>query len=296
MTARNESTEDLSFWGLFGPQTDYDYFADLDRYPFEPERRDFDATHAWRMADAAMLAYVVKREDVRRALAAAGFEEVAFFMRESTHAYVAHNQRAAIIAFRGTDDYVDVLKDLQFTRAPTERGSQVHTGFKESLALVWDELGPLVEDLRRSGRACWFTGHSLGAALATLAGGRIEGSHVLYTFGSPRVGDERYVREYAVPAWRVVNNNDIVPHLPPPLFFRHVGRLRFLDSRGRLRRAPSLWTRLRHYFLGHKVRALDAIRRWREGDLQSIAFAGLIDHAPIQYARRLRRVSTGRGG
>jgi hypothetical protein len=281
-------TDDLTFWGLFGPQPDYDYFADLDRYPFDPGATSFDRIHAWRMADAAMLAYVVNREDIRARCVSAGLGEVEFFTRESTHAYVARSDAAAIVAFRGTDDYVDVLKDLQIVRTPSERGAQVHTGFKESLELVWPHMRPHLEELRASGRALWFTGHSLGAALATLAAGRLEGAHVVYTFGSPRVGDKRYAREYPVPVWRVVNNNDLVAHLPPPLFFRHVGQLRFLDSRGRLRRARSPWTRLRHYFRGHRARAREAIRRWKEGDLESLAYAGLIDHAPIQYARRLR--------
>jgi hypothetical protein len=282
------AADDLTFWGLFGPQPDYDYFADLDRHPFQPRATAFDRVHAWRMADAALLAYVVNREDIRRHCVAAGFSEVEFFFRESTHAYVAQSAAAAIVAFRGTDDYVDVLKDLQIMRVPSERGAQVHAGFKESLELIWPQMRPHLEELSASGRALWFTGHSLGAALATLAAGRIEGAHVVYTFGSPRVGDKRFAREFPVPVWRVVNNNDLVPHLPPPLFFRHVGPLRFIDSRGRLRRARSLWTRLRHYFRGHRARAREAIRRWKEGDLESLAYAGLIDHAPIEYARLLR--------
>ena len=69
------------------------------------------------------------------------------------------------------------------------------------------------------------TGHSLGAAEATICAGTIsalkyvEPSKILLmAFGSPRVGDKAFadafpklVRE----AYRVVHRKDLIPHLPP---------------------------------------------------------------------------------
>jgi len=70
-----------------------------------------------------------------------------------------------------------------------------------------------------------FTGHSLGGALATLAGqdailsGIVNKEDaVLYTYGSPRVGDFNYASNVDTlfsGIYRVVHYEDIVPHVPP---------------------------------------------------------------------------------
>jgi len=70
-----------------------------------------------------------------------------------------------------------------------------------------------------------FTGHSLGAALATLAGtdailsNWISGSNtIMYNYGSPRVGNWAYsskVNGLFAAFYRVVHFEDIVPHVPP---------------------------------------------------------------------------------
>jgi hypothetical protein len=70
-----------------------------------------------------------------------------------------------------------------------------------------------------------FTGHSLGGALTTLAAfdavtsGIVNSDQILmYTFGSPRVGNGVLAKaiESAVPEiYRLVHWNDLVPHVPP---------------------------------------------------------------------------------
>jgi len=70
-----------------------------------------------------------------------------------------------------------------------------------------------------------FTGHSLGAAFATLAavdmilGGWAPASEsILYNYGSPRVGNLAFANKVVelLPntLWRVVHNKDLVPHVP----------------------------------------------------------------------------------
>ena len=75
----------------------------------------------------------------------------------------------------------------------------------------------------------YITGHSLGGAFATLAAmdvitnkkygmENLNQKLHLYTFGSPRVGDLEFVntvQSYIPDMWRVVNNMDLVPHVPP---------------------------------------------------------------------------------
>jgi triacylglycerol lipase len=67
------------------------------------------------------------------------------------------------------------------------------------------------------------TGHSLGAALATLFVMENASKHkfdvsMLCTFASPRVGNMEFVRVFnqlPIDSWRIVNTPDVVPKLPP---------------------------------------------------------------------------------
>ncbi|KAK6049295.1 triacylglycerol lipase [Cooperia oncophora] len=71
----------------------------------------------------------------------------------------------------------------------------------------------------------WVTGHSLGAAMASLASSYIithngvPSSRVkLVTYGQPRVGDLDYARVHnseVTYSFRVVHWRDLVPHVPP---------------------------------------------------------------------------------
>jgi triacylglycerol lipase len=85
-------------------------------------------------------------------------------------------------------------------------------------------------------KPCYITGHSLGAALATLVALDVaarldppENWLRLYTYAGPRVGDSRFVESFRrlVPnAYRVANLADTVPLLPSSKMaggFAHVG-------------------------------------------------------------------------
>ncbi|NEQ55568.1 MAG: hypothetical protein F6K11_36550, partial [Leptolyngbya sp. SIO3F4] len=93
------------------------------------------------------------------------------------------------------------------------------------------------------------TGHSLGGALATMAAASLleNGFDVagVYTFGQPRVGDLTFIKQLdeKLPnkVFRFINNNDIVPHVPPPFSFRnprrlygHLGTVKYFNSKGAL--------------------------------------------------------------
>lgn len=70
------------------------------------------------------------------------------------------------------------------------------------------------------GASVWFTGHSLGGALATLAILDFKLTNVAsgsaYTFGSPRVGNPAFAsgyNRYIPTTYRMTNHHDIVPHV-----------------------------------------------------------------------------------
>src|SRR5262249_40918815 len=123
--------------------------------------------------------------------------------------------------------------------------------FAVGLNAVWlDVLQPL-QDLqygRAKPRSVWFTGHSLGAALATLAVAKLveraEPVDGLYTFGSPRCGDETFASGFNAHfrrAYRVVNRNDLVTRAPPRPLYHHVGTAKYIDESGMLRDEQDGW-------------------------------------------------------
>ena len=73
-------------------------------------------------------------------------------------------------------------------------------------------------------------GHSLGASLATLLAFDLAANTkfepVLYTLASPRTGDLTFSHVFnnvVRSAYRVANRLDVVPKVPPPLMYFHVG-------------------------------------------------------------------------
>jgi hypothetical protein len=68
----------------------------------------------------------------------------------------------------------------------------------------------------------------------------------LYTFGAPRVGDDRFVRavlQKTKQVVRFVNSQDIVTLIPPEMplehFYRHVGSEKYIDRTGTIHDDPS---------------------------------------------------------
>lgn len=106
---------------------------------------------------------------------------------------------------------------------------------------VWQGTPGISEALcdLEPGVSLYFTGHSLGGALATLAAYKAIAYQAsvevtaLYTFGSPRTVQrplaEAINKELSGKLYRVVNSIDVIPRLPPriPVFldFHHINTL-----------------------------------------------------------------------
>lgn len=237
---------------LFYPPSDYRYFEECNQFEFEPDARDFSWRNAWWLADASLLAYVKDVANAGSALARAGFSSVcrigenplsstkAFFaVRSASHPF-------ALLAFRGTDrdDFANVVTDVRTLPWP-DAGYLVHRGFALALESVWPQIEPLLNQFVHDHPEApvYFTGHSLGAALATLAMLRFTGTNcALYTFGSPRVGDARFRQALLAKSRRIfrfVNSQDIVTQVPPPGIFLHAGTEKYIDRQGAIRDEPS---------------------------------------------------------
>jgi hypothetical protein len=237
----------------------------------------------------------------------AGFQ-VEFFSSASTQCFVASNKTFVIVAFRGTEVrrqsnvnfrniVADIVTDIKWHPVDSEQGGNVHRGFKDALDEIWDRptstpygeslktcLGRVRKTADQTLRPLWFTGHSLGAALATLAADRYGSVQGLYTFGSPRVGDSTFQADFHVNTYRFVNNNDIVTQLPSIGLFQHVGQLKYIDSAGVLHDNPDLWTRLKELFRGVFGHMFTSAGQLRSGFTGEIPIDHLTDHAPLYYA------------
>lgn len=165
-----------------------------------------------------------------------GYVETQFFTAQGSECFAALHpgSRTAVVSFRGTqsDDFRDVMTDARFIPMTWAWGGNVHSGFcGAALALLDCGLRAWIRqhsDWKRT-----HTGHSLGAALATLVASA-EPASDLVTFGSPRVGDEAFGLSLgAVAIRRYVDCCDLVTRLPSASpWYAHVGAPRYIDRNG----------------------------------------------------------------
>ncbi len=208
------------------------------------------------LAELSMISYLNPNQ-TEKAAKRLGFDETIFLDNDGSQAYFFANEHDIVIAFRGTEptEWNDVKADLDATKALAETVGRVHRGFKKEVDDIWPMLEEILSSSQKNlDKYLWFTGHSLGGAMASICAGRCQLSSVktypeqLHTFGSPRVGTKRYINHAKVDYYRWVNNNDIVTHTPPAwMGYRHSGVEMYLDSSGRLKklnkiqRSADLW-------------------------------------------------------
>ena len=183
---------------------------------------------------------------------------------KGTQCYTLYDDDTLVFAFRGTElNLEDIKTDLDFVRTTTPEGS-VHSGFLEAYNSIKAKM-KIDYDILSTGRNVIFTGHSLGAALATLALSDLgKESDSLFTFGSPRVGGKDFAKAFNKKfknIQRYRNDSDIVTREPMALLgFRHVGDCYYYDGAGRLSINPSLPKRLLNYVRGMLKDKSDLIR------------------------------------
>lgn len=155
---------------------------------------------------------------------------------EDTQAYtwVCEDEKTLYIVFRGTSSGKDIMADLQISTLPWGEpadGVRVHRGFYEQFLAIEHEMDADVKAFVEAGvQRIVCTGHSLGAALSTIAAVYFAEKYVhvpvcCYTFGSPRVGNRKFTdifhKEVDV-HWRAFNRSDPVSMIPLTRNFHHV--------------------------------------------------------------------------
>ena len=218
------------------PLTDSSH-QDLSSYPF--------LHRALLLAELSMIAYLPPTE-ANKAATRLGFGNTSFYNNDGSQAYSFSNSHDIVIAFRGTEpnEWNDIKADMDASKALAETVGHVHRGFKKEVDDLWPQLEKMLVDNKQNlSKKLWFTGHSLGGAMASICAGRCLLSHIdtqpeqVHTFGSPRVGTKRYINHAKVDYYRWVNNNDIVPRSPPVwLGYRHAGEEVYLNSDGQIKK------------------------------------------------------------
>jgi hypothetical protein len=256
------------------------------------------------LAECARLAYIrfenggETGETLKNALTAFGYRDfVGFFAtgeevgkyRFDTQAFAAVSaERTALVVFRGTqsDSFADIVSDALFLPTAWAGRGKVHSGFWGSLKEALDPIQTWLDGARPS--RLIVTGHSLGAAQATLLAG-IRSEAELVTFGSPLVGDADFVASFAGrKITRYVDCLDLVTRVPP-LIYRHLDGLQYIDRHGKVHAGG----------LSAMGRAAERLAAWVSYvpflfDRKNCPARDLADHAPINYVSAILGVRTDR--
>ena len=140
--------------------------------------------------------------------------------------FIAEKGRNIYIVFRGTITIAEWVRNLNVRLSNYLKAGygKVHEGFLQTYGIVRQRLLKVLTGLDPRKRL-FVAGHSLGAALATLALPEIADSTgfrdpTIYTFGSPRVGDNQFSksfeRAFVNRSFRIANTSDVIVSLPLP--------------------------------------------------------------------------------
>ncbi|WP_157951108.1 lipase family protein, partial [Cyanothece sp. BG0011] len=219
---------------------------------FNAKATTFDPCNACILAELSAKAYRQKGENndqwrlrTKEESKDWGFDpdHVYCFNHKGAQAILLSDDEKIIVAFRGSEEKLDWADNLnrRTEGAFKDRfGLKIHAGFYDYFNMIWnpyeDPKNPnlpecqgieaiLRQEIQRSTfQTVWFTGHSLGGAVAAFGAAAcvVEDPtiivHGVYTYGQPKVGGklfaERFNQELGVKVFRFVNHNDIVPQVP----------------------------------------------------------------------------------
>jgi len=269
-----------------------EYFNDYDILLNPPiMRAAYSDRMAWILASMSHLAYdkfedsPAKKDLLVTKLKSGGFKLLETFNDPGTdtQAILVENGDYAVLAFRGTEvsKKTDIMIDAKAFRVADIEG-RVHSGFRSAFESVRKPIETYLVGMED--KPLYITGHSLGAALATVATQELETNPIIknriaacYTFGSPRVGNTEYDKNFKAPIYRMVNTTDVVTIVPLlAMGYVHIGDVRFLS------RNP-----------GAATRRIPVFTRTLLFIVAMFRFFGpwVGDHAITEYRRKLETVA-----
>jgi len=227
------------------------------------------------------------RAAVTAALGQVGLAGLRFFCAADTDtqafATISNDGLSAYLAFRGTqvDAVGDLRTDLDFRLTGWDGAGRVHAGFHAAFRSVRDDVIAWAE--QQGGASICITGHSLGAALATLAAAALPRACLL-TFGSPMVGDAEFAASFAGrECSRFVDCCDAVTFVPPEMLgYRHLEPHSYINRHGVV--VPGL-SAAEVEMDRTAARALYVAQLAALPD--NVPLRDLADHAPLNYLRAM---------
>lgn len=138
------------------------------------------------------------------------------------------------LCFRGTQTNLDITQDLKiqqndyFNNISSKQielqlfednnKPLIHEGFMEIYMNLRKEILDTLQK-HKSNKPIIVSGHSLGAAISTIAGFDLKQNNykvVVYNYASPRIGDQALCNliNKNIKVFRIVNTTDIIPNLP----------------------------------------------------------------------------------
>lgn len=210
-------------------------------------------------------------------IAEPGTSKVRYFLERDEKAKVQY------LTIRGTANKRNLKEDMDAQlRIDAVSGIPVHEGFDADARAVYADVKPHL----KQGYATRIAGHSLGGAVASLVAiyAIADGYTVekIVTFGQPRFTTEQGVAKLgSLPLTRVIDENDIIPMLPPGGGTRAEGPYDQIGPEIILLEGP------RYVYLpDHAADRLAVGELWRD-----IGVADLQDHKMDNYLTRLAEKS-----
>jgi len=217
-------------------------------------------------------------KDSKNKFKALGYTIVEFFDVDGAQGYLLKGADAYVLSFRGTEvtQKSDVLADLKAGKNLEACGGKVHVGFKDELNKLWPAITVSLANIN----TLYVTGHSLGAAMATIAASRMQTKVIaLVTFGSPRAGNQEFVNSLTVTHYRVQNNCDDVTKVPFKLMgFAHHGTHKYMNFTGEFRDLTP-WQQVK-----------DMARSRLKARAKGQKFIGVFDHMMENYIAKLAKL------
>jgi triacylglycerol lipase len=253
--------------------------AELDKIGAEIVHADINFNDIYTYAERSNVSYldektIKKKYPLTVRIKAPDGSQVRYFLEQND------KDRTQIITVRGTNNNKNLDEDLDITvRSDRTIDIPVHAGFDAAARAIYDDVKPHL----RPGYKTYVTGHSLGGAVAAVLAIYLieDGVQVerVVTFGQPRFTTVEGVKRLGfLPLTRVVDENDIVPMVPPSTYidakygpYDHVGPDVILLE------GPDFV-----YLPSHDAYRIDLGEFWR-----SLNDANLQDHEMKKYLRRI---------
>jgi hypothetical protein len=221
--------------------------VELDRFGFIAERKEGDKT----------IIFVVFRgtREIAEWFSNAQFKQIPFLATEDEPEGI-HNQDLGKISLGFNKMYTEFRPGIFMEHESVNKISRtIDDGIQQTLKKL-EKLKTTKESIKeqsiyqaiseffssnyldKKNASIYITGHSLGAALATIAAmdiavidlikqDKLKNPIYLYTFASPRVGDNKFAQKFnefieqnRITAFRFANSEDLVPKIPLPVWFK----------------------------------------------------------------------------